>query len=328
MQAHNLPPTYIIGLGSQALAWAQNLQDSGVDFTVLLRSLDSKSSERCHKHNFQCGLLSDHKPQVSSIYLLLIPDSEHKNFLEQYSDKISKGSMIVYAHGQSLSSLGLDKLFPDFHHSLLAPKSIASEVRKRYLSNAPLGAAYSVITSQRHTEEFEPHNATLTLAKMIGINQGPFPTSFKSETHADLLSEQGLLCSTIPYMAKLCFEKLISQGIDEEVAYMECWVELQLITQALCQLGPQKFFEMISPAALIGSEKAQKLLFDQEFQSKLDKLYTEIEDGTFNRELEQQCSPEALEDLRQKVTSRWVGSPLTKTHLKYGQNFFPSEIRS
>src|SRR5690606_9026472 len=157
------------------------------------------------------------------------------------------------------------------------------------------------------SEEFEKW--LKALAKNMGINMGPFKTSFKNETQADLYSEQGLLCSLVPYAAGEMFRHLVETGIEPELAYFECWHELKLIVNAMVDKGPEGFFELISPNALNGAEKGYQKLFTPEFHQNLRSLLIEIQNGTFNQELEESN----IEDTRKIIRQRWQKSPLLKT---------------
>lgn len=292
----------IVGLGSQALAWALNLRDSGFDVNIWLRP-GSPSLETAKSLELQ---VTD-KP--SSVILLLIPDSAHKSFLEDHHKKIVDGAAIIYAHGASQTENNFSKIYPNLNHLLLAPKAIASEVRFQFETGGKLGACFSLDCALSHD-----HHACKVLikniAKGLGITAGPYPTSFKNEANADLFSEQSLLCGLLPYAAKKSFDYLISKGIEPEVAYMECWHEVKLIANAMAELGPSEFFDLISPHALSGAHKAQSLLFDKAYQNVLEKLYQDIEDGTFFKEIGAQDQ----KVMRKKVLSYWKESQLQKVH--------------
>jgi ketol-acid reductoisomerase len=292
----------IIGLGSQGLAWALNLRDSGFDVNVWLRT-NSSSLETAKSLELSVS------SEFSSIILLLIPDGQHKAFLTENSDQITEGSAIIYAHGASCIENDFSKLFPKFNHLLLAPKAIASEVRFQFEVGGKLGACSSLEYALGH--DIDACKILLkNLAEGIGITAGPYPTSFKNEARADLFSEQSLLCGLLPYAAKKSFDLLISKGIDPEVAYMECWLEVKLIATAMVELGPRDFFDLISPHALSGGHKAQGMIFDKAYQNVLEKLYQDIENGTFFNEVKAQDQTK----LRNDILKYWEDSQLQKVH--------------
>ena len=292
----------IIGLGSQGLAWALNLRDSGFDVNIWLRA---KSSSKKTADSLELSVSNE----LSSIILLLIPDGQHHNFLQENQDQIPDGAAIIYAHGASCVENNFSKTFPKFNHLLLAPKAIASEVRFQFETGGKLGACSSL--EYALGQDLDACRVLIkNLAEGLGITAGPYPTTFKNEARADLFSEQSLLCGLLPYAAKKSFDLLIAKGIDPEVAYMECWLEVKLIATAMVELGPRDFFDLISPHALSGAHKAQGLIFDKAYQNVLEKLYKDIENGTFFKEVKAQDQ----QKMRSEVLSFWEESQLQKVH--------------
>jgi len=289
----------LIGLGSQGLSWAMNLRDSGFEVDVTLRE-DSPSQVVCEQLDFP------YTQSFSSVILLLIPDNQHLSFLEKNSKHIKAGSAIIYGHGASLVEHRLQEKFPKFNHLLLAPKAIASEVRFQYEIGGKLGACKSVefaLDSDKSACDILIKN----LAKGIGITAGPYETSVQDETKADLFSEQALLCGLVPYAAKSAFDFLIEKGIDPKVAYLECWHELKYIAKAMADCGPEDFFGLISPHAMAGADKASSAFFTKKYHSVLEKLFVDIENGTFFKQAKD-CNPS------KEVIKSWANSKLQEVH--------------
>lgn len=306
----------IIGLGNQAKAWAMNLRDSGRDITILLRD-GSSSFEKAKELGFDALPISKNLEQFSTI-LCLIPDDQQIPFLEENKELLQTNCRLVYAHGWSIACEEVIQKFPQFNHLLLAPKAISSEVRFQYESKGKLAAVYS-------TEGSSSDNSTdnddwiKELAKDLGIT-GLYPASAKDETYADLFSEQSLLCGLMPYAAKQSFDLLVEKGINPEVAFFECWLEVKLIADAMVKLGPESFFQLISPNALLGAQKAQQLLFDKVYQSKLESLYREIEDGEFT----EFTKKTDIEKTREEIIQFWKSSLLNETYKKVQSQVIPS----
>ena len=102
---------------------------------------------------------------------------------------------------------------------------------------------------------------------------------------------------------------------------MECWLEVKLIADAMIPLGPEKFFKMISPNALIGGEKAQGIIFDKGYQTHLERLAEEIWSGDFFG----QVSATDFEALQAKVQEFWRGQDLTRTHRELAPELYPQK---
>ncbi len=302
----------IIGFGNQAKSWSQNLKDSLFPVKVALRA-DSASFESAVNAGFDTTEIGTEDFYSGEAFALLTPDHTHHDFMITHGHLIREGSVIIYAHGYSLLKHEFQIHFPHLRHVLLAPKSIGSELRKQYEIKGKLGAVYSLEHLTGNTDPVK--NWLFELSKALGINLGPYPTTFKRETQADLYSEQGLLCSLIPYVAKEMFSHLVEAGTEPELAYFECWHELKLIVNAMVDKGPQGFFDLISPNALIGSEKGYERLMTPAFQSNLKSLLTEIQEGSFDEQIENSD----VETLRKKIRSRWSEDPLNKTFQKISQ---------
>lgn len=300
----------IIGYGSQAKAWAHNLRDSGRNIKIALRD-GSESLLIAKEKGFETISLSDVERQSFATLVLLTPDHTHSETLEEIYPKLSPSTNIIYAHGYSYTAFKFKEKYPKLNHLLLAPKAIASELRFQYENNGKLGAAYSV----EDVPEENSRKATellISIARDIGITAGPYETTFLEETNADLFSEQSVLCSILPYGALHAYNKLRSKGVKREIAYLECWLEVKLIADAMVKMGPVEFFKLISPNALLGGEKAQKLLFDEGYHQKLDSLLNDI----WNQDFFTECKGLDFNTLRSSVLERWAKEELTETHLE------------
>ena len=303
----------IIGFGSQAKAWALNLLDSKKFVHIALRpeSPSIKEARGLGISTFELGpKLKDFK-----IFILLTPDHTHKEILETYQDFIPSGSKIIYAHGYSYVKHDLKNRFPNWDHLLLAPKAIASEVRFQFETKGKLGAIMSLEGSSNQGEDRE---LLKEIATAIGITAGPYENSFRDETYADLFSEQSILCSLLPYGALHSFNKLREKGISKEMAYMECWYEIKLIADTMTKLGPLKFFELISPNALIGGEKAQKLIFNDEYNKMAQGLLDDIWENKFFQEVDNQD----FDVLKKEVMDFWKNEELSQVHQELKESLF------
>jgi ketol-acid reductoisomerase len=302
----------IVGFGSQAKAWALNLKDSEKNVHIALRP-----GSTSHQEVAALGLKSielGSKLREFSVFILLTPDHTHKEILDTYQEFIHEGSKIIYAHGYSYIKHNLKNKFKTWDHLLLAPKAIASEVRFQFETGGKLGAIMSLEGSN------DPKDRELLqdIAKGIGITAGPYENSFKDETYADLFSEQSILCSLLPYGALHSYNKLRERGIGKEMAYMECWYEVKLIADTMIKLGPLKFFELISPNALIGGEKARKLIFNEEYNKVANKLLDDIWENKFFQEVDNQN----FDALKNEVMSFWKNEELNTVHEDLKENLF------
>lgn len=295
-------PIILVGFGSQAKAWALNLRDSKVNFKIALMP-NSSSRSKAEALGFDCIELENAKLKQFSLFLMLIPDDQHLKFFEKNHSFFNLNSHFVYAHGFSLSKDRLHEKYPDFFHSLLAPKAIASDVRFQYETKGKIGAAF-------HAQNEENEILLKKLASQLGFT-ALFQSHFDEECLADLFSEQSLLCSLIPYGSLKSYNLLRKNGVSSEVAFMECFLELKSITHAFVTLGPQAFFNLISPNALIGSQKGREFLLGESFDKGLLQILVDIKNKQFYKEVEIDADL-----LRQKVLAEWDKEELSQTFIK------------
>lgn len=302
----------IIGLGNQAKAWALNLKDSGFDVAILLRN-NSPSIELAKKMNLAVNLLDQN--QTLDSYVLLTPDESHIPFMNEFSSLFKENTNFILAHGYSLHFEKIAEKFPQFNFSLLAPKAIASELRYEYETKGKLAAVYSV---EKASEPSETKKLLTKISSGLGITAF-YHCTIEEETAADLFSEQSLLCGVLPYASLSCFNHLREKGISKEVAFFETWHEVKLIANTLINLGPEKFFELISPNALIGSEKGKEVILSSHFQNFINKLYQDIQSGAFKKQIDQSH----INDIRENVQTFWKEQELTTVFNQLKPKLYP-----
>jgi ketol-acid reductoisomerase len=307
----------IIGFGNQAKAWALNLRDSGWEINIGLRP-NSHSHELASRLTFKTFDYT--KPNSHYLFAILTPDETHQDVVTSLYDiyksdvnknDINKNLSFIYAHGFSLHYTDLK--FFDCNHILLAPKAIASELRYEYETQGKNGGVYSF----EYLKDLSIKEDILSLAKDLGLTS-LHEASIADETIADLFSEQTLLCSTLPYAAVHSFNKLRQKGISQEVAFFECWHEVKLIANTMVKLGPEKFFDLISPNALIGSEIGKSSLFNDEYNKKLDDILEHIISGNFKLDLEST----KLQVIKDDVLTFWKSQELTQVHKRLQQELY------
>jgi ketol-acid reductoisomerase len=294
------PAVVIVGFGSQAKAWAMNLRDSHVSFVVALNP-GSHSLIKAQDLGFKTIELETNAISQYENFLLLMPDDQHKVFFNKNLNFLKNGSRFIYAHGFSLSKERLHEKYSQFAHAMLAPKAIASDVRFQYETKGKIGAVY-----------FTANNDDLKFVKELASKLGftaLYAAHFEEECLADLFSEQSILCSLLPYGALKSYNILIENGLPRELAFMECFLELKSISQALVTLGPEAFFNLISPNALIGSEKGKDMLINTQFDEALNKIFTDIKNKKFYKETEIDHN-----ELRTKILNRWKHEHLSETY--------------
>jgi len=298
----------IVGFGAQAKAWAHNLHQSSYPFSILLRD-NSPNIEQVLKLGYKLCSFSQLSHHQSSHFALLTPDNSHLELVNQICSSKNKNSQVfIYAHGYSVETEKINILHPNHSHLLLAPKSIASEMILSFNERRPIPA----VLSFEFSKDIETQKGFISnLCKKLGITI-QVKGSFQEETKADLFSEQAILCTLLPYAANHAFNKLIENDISPEVAYLECWYEMKLIANTLLNEGPESFFDLISPNALIGSHHATHNILENGIKKSYDDLYQNIESGQFYNDVKNSDT----EQIRKTTIEEWKNSPLQKIHQK------------
>lgn len=299
----------IIGFGNQAKAWSLNLRDSGWKVKIGLRPTSSSIS-KAKELGLETFDYTKANDQIN--FAILTPDDTHFDIVQDIAKQNSKATFI-YAHGFGMHYTNLLKDFSQANHLLLAPKAIASELRFQYETGGKNGGVYSFegVSSE------EVKNWALELGKDLGLNS-LHEATIADETKADLFSEQSLLCSVLPYAALYSFKQLREAGISKEVAYFECWYEVKLIVDTLIKIGPEKFFRLISPNALIGSEIGRSAIFSDQYFIALNNIYNHINSGEFEKQLQNIN----IDQVRKDVLDLWKNEELTHLHNEMQKELF------
>ena len=299
----------IIGFGNQAKAWALNLRDSGWKVSIGLRS-NSASIELCSSLGFNHFNFQENSNHTT--FAVLTPDDTHAEVVASVS-KVNSKADFIYAHGFALVYADVLTNHSNHNHILLAPKAIASELRYQYEIKGKNGGVYSFEALKDESKK----DFYLSLGNELGLTS-LHPATIEDETKADLFSEQSLLCSSLPYAALYSYNQLREKGISKEVAYFECWYEVKLIADTLIKIGPEKFFDLISPNALIGSEVGKSILFDDQYKKKLHDIYENIDSGAFTKQLENVD----IESMRSDIIKFWQNEELTEVHNQLKNELF------
>ncbi len=293
----------ILGFGSQAKTWASNLKDSGFEVTILLRK-ESKSIKMAELEGHRVISMPCSKNIDLGKYIaILTPDHTHYEILKELEKNIEKNTTIIFAHGFGQLKHNFSKKFPQLNFTLLAPKAIASEMRELYKQGKSFPGAISLQYSNKKNDNeiYLRH-----IALKLGMSR-PTTVTFEEETICDLFSEQSLLCSLIPYGIRYAFEALRKRGIPAEMAFNECLFESKLIIQTLEKVGFEQFFEIISPNALIGGEKAKNSTEFQQLKVLFENLLDDISSKKFYEEIENS----SITTLRNNVSKDWSSSEIT-----------------
>ncbi len=283
----------IIGYGNQGRPQALNLRDSG--HTVIVGAREGKKAwQAATDDGFDVMRGKKAVPQAD-VVMLLLPD--HMIHIVAGCLPLTERHAIGIGHGFCLHA---GWWAPEAQHNifLLAPKSHGSGVRQEYLDKT--GVPAFVATVQAGTmAEADLHNIALAYGKGIGCGmRGIYQSSLQEETVCDLFSEQAVLCGGLNHLILAAFETLTERGYSAEAATIRCLYELKTMGKLIQERGITGLRHAISSAALVGDITRGPRIVDDTVKATLKQLLTEIEDGTFARDFEQNESQAQLAALR------------------------------
>jgi ketol-acid reductoisomerase len=271
----------IIGYGSQGHAHAGNLADSGVTVKVGLPAT-SKSIAKARAAGHEVAAPSEVAAWADVIMVLTPDTSQPKLWREQIAPHFDGRSdrMLMFAHGFNIHygtiapAAGLDV-------ALIAPKAPGHRVRETYKDGGGVPALLAV----HATSSPDAKPLAMSYAHALGSTRaGLIETTFAEETETDLFGEQAVLCGGVSHLVRAGFETLTAAGYQPEVAYFECLHELKLIVDLMYRGGLNYMRYSVSDTAEWGDYVSGPRVIGPEVKAAMQKILTEIQDGTFARD--------------------------------------------
>lgn len=270
----------IVGYGSQGRAWALNLRDSEADAQVALLP-GSKSIKVAAADWVEPVELTAVKE--ADIVVFAFPDHEQVDFYETFlKDDPKQDQAIVFLSGLNIHFENI-KPAPEQDIILLAPHGPGTTFRERYLS----GEGLSCFLAVAQDYSGKALDVGLSLAAALGCSDaGIHETTFKDEAIGDLFGEQALLVGGLAGMTMSAFDKLVEAGLQPRHAYLETVAQLRSLVELMEKHGPVGLIENVSKTAAVGSLMAMLLIFSQDYDNAINKIYEFVESGEFNKFLQ------------------------------------------
>lgn len=265
----------IVGFGSQGHAHAMNLRDSGCD-VVVAEVKGSDNFKAAKKAEFKVGSAAEIAKEAD-IITLLVPDSMHPAVYREMEPGITKGKMLIFAHGFNIH---YSQVVPprDVDVSMVAPKCPGHMLRRTYTE----GSGPPALVAVHQDATGKAKKIALAYAKGIGCTRaGVLDTTFAEETETDLFGEQVVLCGGVSSLVKAAFEVLVEAGYQPEVAYFECMHELKLIVDLFYQGGLSYMNYSVSDTAEYGGYISGPRVVGDEAKEEMEWILAEIQDGSF-----------------------------------------------
>lgn len=266
----------IIGFGSQGHAHALNLQDSGVNVRVGLRS-GSKNWDKAAAQGLKvCAV--DEAAAWADMIMILAPDTVQAEIYDaSIAPHMKAGKTLMFAHGFNIRYKTIVPL-AGVDVSMVAPKAPGHRVREVFREG---GGTPSLLAVHQDASGEAKANA-LSYAFALGATRaGVLETTFTEETETDLFGEQAVLCGGVTALVKAGFETLVEAGYQPELAYFECLHELKLIVDLMYRGGMNYMRYSVSDTAEHGDYVAGPKLITEETKHVMSELLKDIQNGSF-----------------------------------------------
>lgn len=275
----------IVGCGAQGLNQGLNMRDSGLKISYALRqsAIDEKrtSFKNASNNRFEVGNYDKMIPDADLV-INLTPDKNHTSVVNSVMPLMKNGSTISYSHGFNIVEEGT-KIREDLTVIMVAPKCPGSEVREEYKRGFGVPTLIAV-----HPEN-DPKETGLDQAKAYAVatggdRAGVLESSFVAEVKSDLMGEQTILCGVLQTGSILCFDKMISEGIDPSYGSKLIQYGWEIITEALKHGGITNMMDRLSnPAKVKAFELSEEL--KQILKPLYNKHMDDIMSGHFSKKM-------------------------------------------
>ncbi|MEG3223972.1 MAG: ketol-acid reductoisomerase [Methanobacteriales archaeon Met13] len=285
----------VIGYGSQGMAQARNMAESGLNVVVGLR--EGGSSWNTAKKDGLNVMTVEDAAQKADIIHILIPDEIQAQVYEKsIKAGLEEGNTLSFSHGYNIHFQYI-KPPKNVNVAMIAPKGPGATVRQQYVDD--FGVPGLVAVEQDFTGD--ALEIALAMGRGSGLTRaGVLETTFKEETETDLFGEQAVLCGGVTELIKAGFSTLVEAGYQPEVAYFETCHELKLIVDLIYQKGFAGMWHDVSNTAEFGGLSRRQRLITDQTRAEMKKVLKEIQTGKFTKEwaLENQAGAPQLNRLR------------------------------
>ncbi len=270
----------IVGCGAQGLNQGLNMRDSGLDVSYALRkdAIEQKrvSYTNATNNGFKVGTYEELIPSADLV-CNLAPDKQHADVVTKVMPLMKQGATLAYSHGFNIVEEG-QAIRKDLTVVMVAPKCPGTEVREEYKRGFGVPTLIAV-----HVEN-DPNGDGLDIAKAYaaatgGDRAGVLESSFVAEVKSDLMGEQTILCGMLQTGSILCFDKMVSEGIDPGYASKLVQFGWETITEALKQGGITLMMDRLSnPAKVKAFDLSEELrqLMRPLFKKHQDDIITGV----------------------------------------------------
>src|SRR3989339_1194353 len=279
----------IIGYGSQGIAQANSLKDSGVKViigeTEVLGEKPNPSWQKAKDEGFEVYSIDEAAEKGDIVHILLPDEFQADIYKKEIKKAMKKGKTLYFSHGFNICFKRI--VAPeDVDVIMVAPKAPGPEERKVYLQGFGVPALIAV----KQNASGKAKDTALAMAKAMHFTKaGVLECTFEQETYEDLFGEQAVLCGGVTELVKAGFDTLVEAGYPPEMAYFECLHELKLIVDLMYKGGFTEMWRAVSNTAKYGGLTRGKKIITEKTRKVMKKMLKDVESGKFAREWVREC---------------------------------------
>ncbi len=263
----------VLGFGNQGRAHALNLRDSGGDVRVALRENSPSAGAVRGEGLVTCRIA---EAADADVLVWAIPDEAVPGVAGNL-DGVKDGRLWLFLHGLAVTWGWIDPP-KNADVVLLAPQGPGSAMRDLFVRGGGLPAVLAVERDYTGTAK----RRLLSYARLVGCARGGLLWStFREETVVDHFGEQAVLCGGVPALVRAAWETLVEAGHDPHLAYIECLMQLKLLTDLMYSSGVSGMRRRISETALYGAATEGEGVIGEETKGLLKNLLDRLESGWF-----------------------------------------------
>jgi len=269
----------IIGYGSQGHAHANNLNDSGVDVTVGLRT-SSASVAKAENAGLKVSSVAEAVAGADLVMVLTPDEFQSQLYKNELEPNLKQGATLAFAHGFAIH---YNQITPraDLDVIMIAPKAPGHTVRSEFVGGGGIPDLIAIAQDASGTAK----DVALSYASAIGGGRtGVIETTFKDETETDLFGEQAVLCGGLVELIKAGFETLTEAGYAPEMAYFECLHEVKLIVDLIYEGGIANMNYSISNNAEYGEYVTGPRVINDESRKAMKEALHNIQTGEYAKQ--------------------------------------------
>ena len=290
----------IVGCGAQGLHQGLNLRDSGLDVSYALRDAAISEKRQSWKNATENGFTVGNYEQMiptADLVINLTPDKQHSKVVTAVMPLMQEGACLSYSHGFNIVEEGM-QIRKDLTVIMVAPKSPGTEVREEYKRG------FGVPTLIAVHRENDPKDEGWDIAKAYACGTGAhragvLQSSFVAEVKSDLMGEQTILCGMLQAGSLLCFDKMVSEGIDAGYASRLIQYGWETVTEALKHGGITNMMDRLSNPA-----KIRAYYLSEEIKEILTPLFAKHMDDIMSGEFSRTMMADWAQDDKNLLTWR------------------------